>query len=424
MPVTGVPVAGVPDRDAALLAAAAQSFSDKNIVKIGVAVSGGSDSLAALHLIVQAAASRGCQVHGVTVDHRLRPEAAAEADYVGQICAGLGVSHTVLVWPHGDIAGNLMDAARRARYDLMAQWAMGLGIGHIVLGHTADDQAETFLMGLARAAGVDGLSGMRESWVLNSVRFDRPFLHISRADLRAYLLRRGVNWVNDPSNENSAYARIKARRVLAALQPLGISLAHLGRVVTNLNVARAALHSATNLAARQIVTETAGGLTLDLHDLKQQPFDIQRRLWLAALAWISGSDYPPRAAALRRAEQAVSGGNDTTLAGCKMSVAALQLCITREPRAVADLVCATDQLWDGRWRLIGQSAPGQHLRALGAHGLRRCTQWRETGLSRDILLVTPAVWHGDALIAAPIAGYAQGWSAQIVPSFHDHILSH
>ncbi|MGL5009349.1 MAG: tRNA lysidine(34) synthetase, partial [Paracoccaceae bacterium] len=108
---------------------------------IGVAVSGGSDSLAALLLLVAA----GQRVRAVTVDHGLRAEAADEAAFVGRICAGLGVGHDVVVWAHEAVGGNLMDQARRARYALLADWAQRAGIGQVVLGHTADDPAETFL---------------------------------------------------------------------------------------------------------------------------------------------------------------------------------------------------------------------------------------------------------------------------------------
>lgn len=88
----------------------------------------------------------------MTVDHRLRPEAADEARFVACACARIGVPHETLAWEHGEIGGNLQDRARRARYALIADWARRGGIGDVVLGHTADDQAETVLMGLAREA--------------------------------------------------------------------------------------------------------------------------------------------------------------------------------------------------------------------------------------------------------------------------------
>ena len=111
--------------DADLFQTASSAFAPHRDCRVGVAVSGGSDSLALLHLITAVAPEMGWQVHSVTVDHGLRPEAAAEAAEVGKISAVLGVVHDVLVWDHGKVAGNIQDQARRARLDLIGAWARG-----------------------------------------------------------------------------------------------------------------------------------------------------------------------------------------------------------------------------------------------------------------------------------------------------------
>ena len=180
--------------------------------------------MALLHMVAEIASRTGRAVCALTVDHRLRPEAAAEAAFVGRACKALGVPHEVLVWDHGAIVGNLMDAARDARYRMMADWARGRGIGFVLLGHTADDQAETFLMGLARSAGLDGLTGMRPHWQQGGVTFLRPLLGLSRAALRSYLQGKGQVWIDDPTNDNDRYTRVKARRALKALKPLGVTV--------------------------------------------------------------------------------------------------------------------------------------------------------------------------------------------------------
>lgn len=410
--------------DADLLNAAVGAFAGDAPKKLGVAVSGGSDSMAALHLMVNAAQHAGWEVRAVTVDHGLRPEAREEAAHVGRICAGLGVAHDVLVWEHGAISGNLMDQARRARYRLMADWARTRGIGHVVLGHTADDQAETFLMGLAREAGLEGLSGMRVAWREGGVVFGRPFLAISRDDLRAYLRRQGVTWLDDPTNADDHYTRVKARRVLAALTPLGITVRQLSRVVDNLNSANSALVQATVMAASTVVIDAAGGLTFDRAGYQALPLEVQRRLLIAGLRWVSGAAYAPRAGALGRVQEAVLSGRDTTLWGCRIRVTSTGICITREPRAVAGVVCDVDQLWDGRWRLTGPKAEGLEVWALGAAGLRQCKNWRASGVSRDVLLVSPAIWRDDTLVAAPVAGINNGFSAKIDAGFNSFIISH
>ena len=197
---------------------------------VGVALSGGGDSVALLHLCRVA----GLTVEAVTVDHALRAESAAEAAVVAGDCAALGVRHEVRLWRHGAVGGNLMDAARRARVGLIRDWAVKRGIGVVALGHTRDDQAETLVMGLARAAGIDGLAGMRPAWVEGGVRFVRPLLEAGRAELRAWLEARGIAWIDDPTNENDRFARVRARKALAVMEPLGISAEGLAVVARNL----------------------------------------------------------------------------------------------------------------------------------------------------------------------------------------------
>ncbi|MGL6211550.1 MAG: tRNA lysidine(34) synthetase TilS [Paracoccaceae bacterium] len=420
-----MPVGRLPDpADEPLLRAAVAAVNWDRPGRIGVAVSGGSDSMALLHLMQEVAPLRGWVVHAVTVDHRLRPESAGEAAAVGQVCAGLGVSHDVLVWDHADITGNLSDQARRARYRLIAEWAATRGIGHVVVAHTLEDQAETFLMELARKAGVDGLSGMRGGWNAGEVFFSRPLLGVSRTDLRAYLTPRGVAWIDDPTNENDAYTRVKARRVLAALKPLGITAGHLGAVAEHLDLAREALIFATAKAADSVVTTVAGAVHLDREVFWRLPFEIQRRLLMAGLLWVNRADYAPRGSALERVQGALIQERDVTLAGCRIRAGEGQVAIVREPKAVAGAVTPTDQLWDSRWRVDGPHEAGLQVRALGAAGLKVCKDWRSLGISRDALLVSPGIWRGDALIAAPVAGFSNGWTADIPASFSRFIVSH
>lgn len=405
--------------DAGLLALVA-AVIDGIPGEIGVAVSGGSDSVALLHLM----AAAGGRVHAVTVNHDLRDEAADEARFVAGLCAAIGVPHDVLVWDHGVLAGNLPDAARRARYGLMAEWAVRQDIARVVLGHTADDQAETVLMGLARGAGLDGLCGMRASWVQGGVQFERPLLAVTRADLRGFLTRSGVGWVDDPTNDDAQYQRVRARKALAVLRPLGISVEGLGEVARNLGAARQALVASVAEVASRVVRETAGALTIDRAGFLALPDDLRRRLLIAALRWVSGADYAPRADAVFRVLGAIDLGRDATLWGCRIRVGKTEVMVVREPKAVSGTVAAPGRLWDARWRVNGPSEPGLEVRALSADGLRACKDWRETGISRDALLVSPAIWHGDALIAAPIAGFPNGWTARIDAGFASFIISH
>lgn len=269
---------------------------------LGVAVSGGGDSLALLHLLCDLTRDTGPRLAAVTVDHGLRPESADEAAMVGSVCAGLGVEHEVLRWDGWDGQGNLQDRARQARYELIAVWAGKRGIGRVALGHTQDDQAETVLMGLARGAGVDGLSAMAPTMNRNGIEWLRPMLGLRRQDLRAYLSGKGVTWADDPSNEDSRFERIRVRQALSALADVGIGVPGLAEVATRMRSARDALTARTDAAAREIARIEAGAVVLDRAAFLGLEEEIARRLLLRALCWINGSRHAPRRAAARQEE--------------------------------------------------------------------------------------------------------------------------
>ena len=410
--------------DADLLQVAESAFREGWPKLVGVAVSGGSDSMALLHLFARVAAHHGGIVRAVTVNHRLRPEAADEAKFVARACKALGAGHDTLVWDHREIVGNLQDQARRARYRLISEWAQAHRISHVVVGHTADDQAETFLMGLARGAGIDGLSGMRKGWEAGGVNWLRPYLNTSREELRAYLRRNGIAWVEDPSNADDRFTRVKARKVMKALRPLGITVDRLSAVTRNLAIAQDSLRVAASEGAKQIARTSAGEIVIDRAALLALSQETARRILVGALRWVASSDYAPRAQAISRLEDAIGRGKSSTLAGARIVVVGADIRITREPKAVADLETGTDMLWDGRWRLSGPHERGLTVRALGSDGLRLCEAWRSTGQSRAVLVVTPAIWRGETLVAAPLAGRENGWKAEIVAGFHSFLLSH
>lgn len=136
--------------------------------------------MALLSLLHRLSAAAGTHLEAVTVDHGLRPEAAEEAVFVARYAGTLGLRHETLRWRGWDGQGNLQNAAREARYRLMADWAERRGLPCVALGHTADDQAETVLMRLARRAGVDGLSAMAPRSDRHGITWLRP-LHFCPA---------------------------------------------------------------------------------------------------------------------------------------------------------------------------------------------------------------------------------------------------
>ena len=390
---------------------------------IAIAVSGGGDSMALLHLFARWSAQTGHPIAAVTVDHGLRAESRHEAEQVAAFCLKAQIPHETLTWEGVQAGGNLPAAARDGRYGLMAEWAKSKGIGCIALGHTLDDNAENFLMRLGRSAGIDGLAEMQTRFSRNGIEWSRPLWQQSRNDLRDYLRRHDVRWAEDPSNDDPRYTRTRVRWVLPQLADLGITAQSIHHSAFALREAQTALAHYTRQEAAVHVRQEAGDLLISENVFPPIPVDIERRLIAAALQWIGSNPYPPRKLFAGALANELAEQQRKTVAGCLIMKRKGQYRITREYNAVKDIVTATDALWDTRWRIEGPHAPDLEVRALG-ESVSTLPEWRETGVPRPTLMASPAVWRGDMLVAAPLAGYNDEWSAQIVADFTSFLDSH
>lgn len=398
------------DTIAQLAADFAAGLPDDLTTPLGLAVSGGGDSMAMLHL----AAQTGLTLHVVTVNHGLRPEAATEAALVSAACNTLNIPHSILEWDGKTAKGNLQAAARAARYGLIADWAQGMGIENVALAHTQDDIAETFLMRLARGAGVDGLSAMAAARRAHGITWLRPLRHITRNALRDFLRAEGLEWCEDPSNTDPRFDRVRVRQALATLAPLGLEPARLAEVANILRDASDALLVQTRAAATECARIDAGDIVFQRDAFEAFPVEIRRRLAGQALQWIASADYVPRSQSLSDFIAAIAVGQKATLHGCIGLPQRDDYRLTREPSAVCETRAPLSVLWDGRWRVSGPETTNAHIAALGEAGLAQCPDWRETGRPRDSLLASPAVWSGDRLIAAPLARDDAPWVAEAV----------
>ena len=384
---------------------------------LAVAVSGGSDSMALTLLAQEWAAARGGRITALTVDHGLRAASADEAVQVGLWCAKHGIAHAILRRDGPAFKSGIQAAARTARYGLLEAWCRAEGVLHLLSAHQRDDQAETVLMRWRRGSGIDGLAGMSGIVERGGLRLLRPLLTVSRARLRAGLTAGGQNWIDDPSNENPAFTRVRLRNEIAGEHPTAERLfgmaARFGR-------ARAALEPEfARLAARSVALHPAGFAWVDHAALKAAPAEIGAKLLAATLTTVSGGDYPPRLERVERlfAELQGSGPTARTLGGCQVIPRSDRILICREPRAVAapmPVAPGGRVFWDGRFQLdLDPVAPaGLWLGALG----RDATAIRqEIGKkARDIL--PGAVWPSLAVlrdakgvVAVPTLEYLKCW---------------
>lgn len=386
---------------------------------VGVAVSGGGDSLALLLAARLWGRQHRRPILAATVDHGLRAESAAEAVQVADVCRSIAVAHDTLRLDALRDGPNLQARARAARYDALSRWARSRGCRVVLLGHTCDDVAETLVLRLRRGAGVDGLARMRE-WLGGDPAFARPLLEMRRADLRAYLRGRDIVPAEDPGNDDPRFDRVAARQAIAAL---GLETEGLARSAVLLREARQSLERrALDLAAR-IARTDRGDLLLDraaFVALASAEREQARRLLVGALRWIGGNPLPPRGAELTSLLDGLAAGEDRTLGGCLLRHEDLSLRIGREPAATAP-PCPAGETWDGRWRIRGPKAPEHRIGALGDDIAQ--TRWRDAGMPRASLVASPAIRDKmGKLVAAPLVNPSGGWTAETCVAFAQALI--
>lgn len=290
---------------------------------LAVAVSGGRDSVALAVLAHQWAVARQGRVLALIVDHGLRPESFGEAGATCGRLGPLGIEAETLAWSGAKPATRIQQAAREARYRLLFDACRRRGILHLLTAHHADDQAETLAMRAARASGPDGLAGMAALVEHRNVRLLRPLLTVPRARLTATLQAREIGWIDDPSNEDRRFERVRVRQDGgAASEPTE------GRAVRDREVAQAALRT---------LEIGPQGVALDQLAVSDLSKEIAGRLLGRVVQAVAGGAYPPRRERLQRAvarlsqvpdhgqDRGRSGkSRDFTLSGC-------QLMLRRDP---------------------------------------------------------------------------------------------
>jgi tRNA(Ile)-lysidine synthase len=307
-----------------------------------LAISGGPDSTALMALAARwrAARKRGPELIAVTIDHGLRPEAAAEARAVKRQAAQLGLAHRTLRWRGHKPTSGLQEAARAARYGLLIDAARRARASHIVTAHTLDDQAETVLIRMARGSGPTGLCAMMHETLLDGVVLARPLLDLPKVRLIATLAALGLPFADDPSNRDPRFTRARLRGLMPALAEEGIDAWRLALLARRLRRAEATIELTVEAAAAAISDETwsaRGPIVLDAEKFSRLPAEVALRLMGRAIA-ARGDEGPVQLAkleALCEALAATRGAENPrvrrTLAGALITLAGPQLLIERAP---------------------------------------------------------------------------------------------
>ncbi len=377
---------------------------------IAVAVSGGADSVALLLLASKWARANSGKVTALTVDHGLRQAAADEARAVQAQSQRLGVSHETLVWTGQKPDTGLQAAAREARYRLLDGWCRDAGVLHLLVAHHADDQAETILLRMEKGSGPDGLAAMASIRELPNCRLLRPLLTFPKARLTATVEAAGETWIEDPSNRNDAFARVRMRRAIkeASIDNMGLAAG-----AARMRRARTALDAETALwLGRHAAASPYGMMTMEIDALMRAEPEIYTRVLSRAANSIGGKVFPPAVQAIERLAEAISDGRHATLGGAFFKQNKGTLYVFREPRNLPAPMPlpVVPFLWDGRFQIAANTA-SRNLLSIAPLGAARLKRWpvRErpkwmADIRPEALASLPVLTGVDAVMTVPQPG--------------------
>lgn len=369
------------------------------------------------------AKSNNISVLALTVDHGLRPESAREAAQVAAWCAAAGLRHRTLAWDGEKPTAGIQEAARNARYGLLVRAGQAEGRDAILTAHSADDQAETVFMRLARGSGPRGLAAMSAAtWIAagggDPIRLLRPLLSVSRANLTATVEAFNQPFVDDPGNDNPVYERIGTRALLAALEEQGLlTQKALLRMAARMQTAGRLLRSREEALFQSLggCFYQWGGASLDVRACYNKNADDVAGLCQRLIFAISGEAHPPDTGAAGAAFADALKKRAATLGGALLKSDGDRLWFLREPAAVLGragtpplkpqkLVSGEKRLWDGRF--IVETPPelaGLEVAPLGAQGFEDSGGKLPFPGPEEARRAMPGVYRDGALIGAPFA---------------------
>jgi tRNA(Ile)-lysidine synthase len=348
------------------------------------------------------------------VDHRLRPESSTEIRLLHSWLSARTIRHEILAWSVDKPVGGIQEAARRARYALLADWCQRHGCLHLLTAHHREDQAETHLIRRRASSGANGLAGMSAIRELADCRILRPLLGVAKARLLALLGAEQQPFVTDPSNRDPTFERSRLRTTGAV--PVGVGFVALLNDIRKLGHERTTHERKSDrLLSQTVVLHPAGFGVLDPR-LALTPSDIAERALQAIIAAIGGRPYPARRERVARLRRMLAAADRRghTLGGCQFVRWRNRILVLRElaaaPRTVR-LPPGTSLIWDRRFRIaLPATANGAvtigYLGRLGVVELNLLQpERRQRGLPRLVYPILPAVWDEQGIAAVPHLRY-------------------
>jgi len=334
-----------------------EKFKGKNI---GIAVSGGSDSLALAYLANKYHKKYNYNIIAFTLDHKLRIESSEETKYVKNIMKELKIEHHSLIWSDKKPKTKIQETARIARYNLLSKACSKYNCKYIFLGHHANDQVETFIIRLGAKSGLEGLSCMRQfSRILTNsgaLELVRPLLYYTKDNLIEICKTNKLKWLEDPSNSDLKYLRSKTRKLLVNNDMFN----DFNRAILLFNKLRynidALIHK---YICNDLEFSQSGICRLNLKKLYMLPEIFQLRLLSYLIKIIGGKKYPRRKKVLYNLLTNIKNENNKifTIGGSYIKVSRDNITLSRQ--SDKSITCSkidnTNTLWDRRFLVLNKT---------------------------------------------------------------------
>ena len=383
---------------------------------IGVAVSGGSDSMALFYLSLFWIQRTGNSMKVASVDHGLRKGSDAEIEFVKDRVGKNLISHFSLK-PKidiGNLQGNTQDNARKVRYKLLTEWAKKEGIECILLGHTLDDQEENLVLRFFRGSGVDGLASIEKKKYHNNIIWYRPLLEYRKDFLQNFLKKIGKDWIEDPSNIDDKFERVKIRKLLPKLKESGLIKKGFVRTANHMRRASKVLTMVAIKEAKSMIEVTNLGETkIETAQYIKALEDTRLRILAGLISWYSGRFYRPRFTQLDNLQKLIEENNNirgVSLGGIIIKQSGGFISINRELSVIKsrEAIKCKKILWDNRWNIKFEEVSTQNFEVvpLGSLNYKKKELFDLESSAKCILDTLPAILKDNNLVFTPFSKLA------------------
>ena len=389
----------------------------------GIAVSGGSDSMALFHILTDWVSDNKPKIIVASIDHGLRSESKSEVEFVKKICEIKKIKHFSLATSENlsDSQGNLQDNARSARYELLRNWAISKDLQCVFLGHTLDDQEENLLIRFLRGSGVDGLVSMEDVVIRNEILWMRPLLRLRKEELRNYLRNNNYTWIEDPSNYDNKYMRVQMRKLLQQLKSNNLITSNFVKTADHmLRASKLSKEIAKSNCKNLLSFNDVGQITFEIEKFSQLFEDTQYRILAGIISWFSGSFYKPRFSQLENLHEKILNVKLTaaTLGGTVFKRKSGLVTVTRELASVEEnhLVKNEKFIWDNRWLItLKPGTQGRlYVKPYGLLGLEDRNFFITREFDKSALATIPAITKNRVIKFVPFSKLSYGVDVKLL----------